>query len=66
MIAKNLIAALLAHTGPVFVDVHSKHDSIWVQAVKAHLLNNLYVYDPQDETYFTLDAGGYFGKDHDA
>ncbi len=67
MIAKELIARLKAHKGPVFLDVNNHNDGFWFQAVKSDLIVQLSAkFGANEESGFVLDANGYFGKDYDA
>jgi len=61
---KALIAALRAHTGPVFVAVNSAHDQFFIQAVKGDLIAQISgsFADDGDETGFQLQDGN-FGID---
>jgi len=64
MIAKDLLRALRAYKGPVFVEVSNGTDVHVVQAVKSDLLafiNGNFL--PDEQTGYTL-SGDTFGRDY--
>jgi len=63
MIAKDLLRALRAYKGPVFVEVSNGTDVHVVQAVKSDLLALIRDVLPTQETGYTL-SGDTFGRDY--
>jgi len=63
MIRSDLIKALKAHKGPVWLEISNHNDSFYIQAVKSDLIcqisNN---FSEGEETGFEIDSNGYFNK----
>lgn len=64
MISKQLLQAIKAHKGPIFVEICNFNDIFWIQAVKADLLAQLNCFEANDETGFVLDSRGHLTKDY--
>ena len=63
MITKNLIKAVKAFKGPIYVQVNSRDNSLWIQAVKSDLIWNLENNcDLESWSGFEIDASGFFSS----
>lgn len=69
MISKDLVKAIRATKGPIYVAVCSAHDVYYIQAVKSDLVTSFTFPDPSEETHMEItqrDGAYYIDKDWNA